>query len=1115
MKQHDALLKLMHQLQEFKKKFYLNLLLRGSLFAVGLLLSIYIIYSLLEYLFYFPQAVRAILLFSFIGAVLYVFIRWIVVPVAALANLKRLLSDEQAAQKIGQYYPEIKDKLLNAIQLNNFDRTNELIAASIEQRTGHLTTFRFADAVTYKENKPLLKYIALPTVIALLIALIYPTIFVQGTERIINYKKFYAPVAPFTFVVENDMLQTYRGEDFVLELSIEGKATPKEVFINYNGRRQKLTSTNGNTYAYTFKQPQRPIDFQLEGSGFMSEEYTLALLSRPNLKDFRMRIAYPAYLKRKSEEVQNTGNASVPEGSMITWNFMATETDRVVLAFQNPRQTLPAEKAGNGFEASKKFHESQNYQVTLNNQHSSNKEDISYQITTIPDRLPQITIEQYQDTALYSFLVLGGDVSDDYGLTRLALHYRILNENTPQATYKSKPLAVNTQQLSQTYYHQWNTAALNLKPGDKLEYFVQVWDNDGIRGAKSARTRTFELKVPFKLDLEKELDRNAESIASQMSKSLEKSTKLKEELAKSEDKLKTKRELSWQDKKQLEDLVEKKKQLEQDLASMKELFDQLNKKQNMLQEQDKQLAEKTQELQKLLNDMMDPETKKLYEELEKLLQEKNTSDPDLQKLLSKLDQKERNLERELERAKELFKQLQFEQKLENVTKNLKDLSEEQKKLAEKTEEKAANKPDTKEEKAAESKELQKEQKDIKEEFDALKEQLEELKELNKELSNPNEMNEEQQQKEEEQIEKEMQESQEQLQRQQNKKASESQQKAGEKMEKMAQKMEQMESSMSMAGMQQNLDNLRDILENLIKLSYDQEDLMKDFRNVNQSDPRFITLSQQQLSLRDNAKVIEDSLVSLSKKVFQIQSFVTREVAQMNESMDNSMEQLKDRNVGRATGQQQLAMTSMNNLALMLNDALKQMQQAMQNMQGSMSGKQKGNKPQPGEFGEMQQKLNKKIEDLKKGGKSGKALSEELAKLAAEQEALRNALQEMEKQGQKPGENGKNGNIGNISKLMEQSEVDLVNRRLTEQTIMRQREILTRLLEAEKSMKERELDTKREAKTAQELTRKVPPSFEKYIKTKEKQTELLKTVPPALSPYYKQKVSEYFQNMKNN
>ncbi|RDV14396.1 DUF4175 family protein [Pontibacter diazotrophicus] len=1100
MKEKDALDQLLHQLQEFKQKFYLNMLLRGSIFAVGLLLSIYIVYSLLEYMFYFPQLVRGFLLFSFVAFVIYVFVRWIALPMSALAKLKKVLTDEQAAQQVGTHYPEIKDKLLNAIQLQNLDRTNELIAASIAQRTGQMGSFRFKDAVTYRENRPLLKYVALPALIALLIAMVYPTIFVQGTERIINYKRHYEPLAPFRFVVQNDQLQTFRGEDFELKVDVEGKAVPSEVFINYNGRRQKLNTKADGTYTYTFKQMQKPVEFQLEGSGFMSNDYTLQLLSRPNLKDFRMVVQYPDYLKRKPEEVQNTGNANVPEGSTVTWNFSATETDNINLAFEAPEETLTAGKDGSSFSTSKQFNQSQNYSIKLKNKHSSNKEQINYQITTIPDRNPQISIEQYQDTALYTYTILGGDVSDDYGLTRLALFYRVNNDKNSEAKYKSQALPLSTQQLSQTYYHQWNTAALNLQPGDKLEYFVQVWDNDGIHGPKSARTRTFELRMPDKRELQKELDNNSQSVASQMSKTLNKATQLKQELAKSEEKMKTKRDLNWQDKKQLEELMEKKKQLEQDISSMKELFDQLNKKQNMLNEPDKQLAEKAQELQKLMNDLLDPETKKLYEELEKLLQQQQPNDTELQKLLSKMDNKERNLERELERALELFKQLQFEQKLDNITDKLEEMAKEQEQLADKTEQQQED-----------NQQLQEEQKELQEEFEDVKEQMKDLKELNDKMEHPNQMNEEQQEQDQESIEQDMQQGQEQLQKQENKKASESQKKAGEKMEQMAKQMEQMSNSMSMEGMEQNLDNLRDILENLIKLSFDQEDLMKQFRGVNQSDPRFITLSQQQLSLRDNAQVIEDSLYALAKKVFQIESFVTREVTAMNESMDNSMKELRDRNVGKGNVQQQLAMTSMNNLALMLNDAMKQMQQAMQQM-GNMAGQQKGNKPKPGDMGEMQQQLNKKMEDLKKGGKSGKALSEELAKLAAEQEALRNALKELEKQGQKPGEKGQNGDLGNISKMMEQSETDLVNKRLTEQTIMRQREILTRLLEAEKSAKERELDNKREAKTAQETDRKVPPSFEKYFKAKEKQTELLKTIPPALSPYYKQKVNEYFQSI---
>jgi erythromycin esterase-like protein len=165
--------------------------------------------------------------------------------------------------------------------------------------------------------------------------------------------------------------------------------------------------------------------------------------------------------------------------------------------------------------------------------------------------------------------------------------------------------------------------------------------------------------------------------------------------------------------------------------------------------------------------------------------------------------------------------------------------------------------------------------------------------------------------------------------------------------------------------------------------------------------------------------------------------------------------------------------------------------------------------------QMQSELNQKIEDLKKGQGQGKSMSEELAKLAAQQEALRQALKELQKQGQEKGEKPGNGKLGDLAKMMEQTETDLVNKRLTEQTVMRQREIMTRLLEAEKSARERELDNKRESQTAQERHTPVPPSFEKYLKQKQKQTEILKTVSPAFSPYYKQEVNEYFQKLGKN
>lgn len=1099
----------LQQLQAFKKKFYLNLLVKGLLISGGLLLTCFLVYNLLEYFFYFPYYIRAFLFFSFIGLTLYVLLRWIITPLSAFANLRKLLSDEQAAQHVGHYYPQIKDKLLNAIQLRELGRHNDLILASLNQRSEQLSVYHFSESIRLAENKPLLKYVLVPLAIMLAATLLYPSLFVQGTERIIHYKNFYAPPAPFAFAVQNPKLQAFQNEDFTLRVALSGKTLPKEVTILYQGKEKKLTRGKNGTYSYTFQKLQRPVDFQLAGGGFYSQQYSLAVLARPNLNNFYVEITYPAYLHKARETIRNTGNLSVPEGSVVDWHFQAAATDELTLEFDNPKQTLAATGEEQEFRVSKKITATQQYAVKLRNQHSTNKDEMSFLISSIPDRYPEISIENFEDTASYAYLVLGGNIADDYGLSRLQLHYRITNDRTGASSkYRAMALRFNPGQLSQTYYYQWNLEPLKMGPGDRLEYFVQVWDNDGLQGPKSSRSRLFDFRIPTRQDLENEMATNAQSVQSQLSRSVEKAQKLKQELARTEEKLKTKKDLNWQDKKQLEDLLEKKKQLENDLESMKQMFDQLNQQQERFQQKSPELMEKAQQLRQLMNDLLDEETKKLYRELEKLLQENQPNERELQQLLEKMNNKENNLEKELERALELFKQLQFENKLENTTNKLEELAKEQEELAEKTEEKPAKNED----KNARNEELKKEQENLKEQFDDIKKDLQELKELDKQLDNQNQMESTQQQ--EQQIEQEMKNSQEQLEKKQNNKASQSQKNAAQEMKQMAKEMEQKMESSGMEQAQQNLDHLRDILENLITLSFDQEELMKSFRGVSQSDPRFIALGQQQLKLKDDAKIIEDSLQSLAKRVFQIQSFITREVADMNQNINQSLSEIKERNVGRATGYQQMTMTSINNLALMLNDAQKQMQQQMamaMSKPGSGKGKKNG-KPQTGDMGRLQEQLNQKIQELKKGNQSGRALSEELAKLAAEQQRLRNALRELEKQGKENGNKGLGENLQELSKMMEQSETDLVNKRLTEQTIMRQREILTRLLEAEKSVKERDLDNKREAQTASEKIRTMPPSFEKYLKTKQKQTELLKTVSPSFSPYYKQEVNEYFQKI---
>ena len=1146
-----ALSQVRAELEAYKRKFYLSLLVRGGLVAAALLLSLFVVFNALEYFLYLPTVVRAGLLFSFLALAVYAVGRWLWQPVAALANLRRLLSDEQAARQVGELFPQVQDRLLNALQLQGQARDNELLLASLEQRAAQLQGVSFAQGIDIpQQSRPLWKYVLPPLAILLLALAFFPAFITQSTSHIWHFRRQYSRPAPFDFVVKNKELRVFKGESFTLDVTVAGKALPASLNLLTDGAERPLNKVNGHAdeFRYTFEQPMQDVTFQLSGAGFVSPEYHLTVVERPDLRDFTVQVTYPAYTGRPAETIRNGGNLTVPEGSQLRWQFSTAATEALSLVFENPAETVPGTRAGEAFAVERRAMRSQPYQVRLQNAASFNRDPIGYQLTVVPDAPPTLTVEAFSDTTSLRFLALGGTAQDDYGLTALRLHYQVQRGGNKAGAYVSRALSLPNG-VGGMYSYTWNLGPLNLQPGDRLAYFVEAVDNDGIHGPKSTRSRPLEFRLPSRRELDKQLSSQANSVASQLSSAAKQSKQLERELAQSQNKLKTKREMSFQDRKQLESMLDQKAQLDQQVQAMQQKFEQLQQQQNQLSPKSEELAKKAEELKKLMNDLLDPETKKLYDKLQKLLEQQKQPDAEMQKLLAQLENKENTLQKELDRALEMFKQMQFEQKAEQTADRLDQLAKEEEKLAEETAKNDKNDPDNKlsnEQQKAENQKLAQEQANKRQDFEDLKKDLADLKQQDKEMGDQNDMDE--QKPDQQQTDQDMQDGEQQLSKNQNKKASQSQKSAAKRMQKMAKKMRDQMDSDAEEQAQKNIDGLRDILDNLLTLSFDQEKLMKDFRIVDQTDPRFVQLGQTQRKLRDDSQIIQDSLYALAKKEPRIQTFVTREVGEMNGRMEESMTNIRQRDVPRATTTQQQAMTSMNNLALMLSDALQQMQSEMQQMKAGgppMSGqgkpgkkKGKGGSPGPGSLSKMQQQLNQQIQQLSQSGKSGRALSQELAKLAGQQQMLRQAMQQLDrgqpgkdgkpgspngkdgkeggKEGGKDGKNGEggSGNAGEMKKLMEQTETDLVNKRLTEQTIQRQQQILTRMLEAEKSARERDQDTKREAQTAQYHAPVFPPAFDKYKPAaKDQQTDLLRRAQPTYTPYYQQKISKYFQKNK--
>jgi hypothetical protein len=230
------------------------------------------------------------------------------------------------------------------------------------------------------------------------------------------------------------------------------------------------------------------------------------------------------------------------------------------------------------------------------------------------------------------------------------------------------------------------------------------------------------------------------------------------------------------------------------------------------------------------------------------------------------------------------------------------------------------------------------------------------------------------------------------------------------------------------------------------------------------------------------------------------------------------------------------MTSYNNLALLLNESLQSMQKEMQSMMdgsGQCNNPGKKGRPKSGQnmsSQDMKQMLKKQLEQMQKGqneggskpGEKGKGGTDgkqgegelnglgnkEISKMAAEQNAIRQRLEQLKKQMNKEGK-GEGNQLDPLIKELEKQEKELVNKRFSSDLINRQKQILTRLLESEKALMERGYEEKRESKSGKDVDSSNKIRFDEYNKTKLKEIELLKSADPSLRLYYKERANQYF------
>ncbi len=1165
----------------------------GLVLTLGVVAALWLVSAAVEAGFWLGVTPRTVFFWGFLAVVAGLAGTFLVLPLLRLAGVLRGPSEEAVARRIGARYPEVSDRLVNLLHLVEGRRSEApapLIDGAVRMLGEQVRPVPFEKVEDFNRARRAGRLASLPLAGLLLFLLAAPSVFLSASQRLFSPGETFQRPAPFRLDVRPGSVELVKGAALEITVRATGRELPRAVVLAVNHLDEdlveevRLLADSTGLFRHTLVNVRKPLRYRVSAAPVQTTWYTAAVTERPIVRSLQVSLTFPAYTGIPPQRlVPNVGDVTALPGTRVGVEVVAGGRD-VADAFlrfdDGSLDTLSLD--GDRAEGAFVLRREGAYQVVLRNAGGvENSEPITYTLKLLADAFPAVVLLEPEplaelDETLRADLRLR--LNDDFGFSGLRLFYRLAESRfgAVSPAFEALDLPLDApRQLDQEIAYPWllKTTGLDLVPGDVVEYFVEVRDNDAFAGFKPARSATHRLRMPSLAEQYEQIDQQQEQAEGEMEDLLRETDKIREQFKELRDELRRKQEGDWEDKRQLEGLQQQQQNLEERV--------------NDLSSQIESVTEKMQE-----NNLVDEETLQMYQELERVAQEINS--PELMEALRQLQEamEQLNLQQmqesiqnfefnaeqyrqRLERTLDLFKRLQVQQKLDEAARRAEELARQEERLAEETGklreetdeppqdakddeqregdregdrkdgEPKQNEPQDADPKDGEPKdgdpkdadqkdgtpkdgdqkdgrqnegdrqqraeELAREQELSSQEMKELEKQLEELLEKMKELRNtPQEQMERlNEQTQQQQMPQQMQQNAEQLRQQQMQDAQQGQQQMQQQLQQMQQQLQQMQQGMQSQQMQINMAGMRRALSDILTLSQQQEALRTNVEAVPSDSPRLREMAQRQVELSEGLRVVSDTLQSLSREIPQMTREVQQQAGDAQRAMSEATEALAERANRQAGGQQKTSMMHLNELALLLSDLLDQMMNAQAGTGSGMSMQQMIQQLQ--DMAGQQEQLNQQIQQMlndMQGNRLSQDAQERLRQMAAQQEALRRQLKELSRNREL---NSKAlGDLNKIAEQMEETIQELQRQRVDRQTVQRQQQILTRLLDAARSIRERGKDKKRESRSADDVLRQSPGALTPAQQADELRRALLRALESGYAPDYEELIKRYFE-----
>lgn len=1084
------------KLNSYISKFYLYQLIRGLMLFILLIIVYWGSIALLEYFSYFdPKIKLSIAVFTFL-LTLIIFIYFIVIPIIKLLGIGKILTFYDVSTLLSKKYPEIKDRLINIIELSSeahLNYSDDLTKASIDQKINELKVFSFSDSIQPKDLK--FVFIAFLSVIFFFSVwfISFPELFKESSVRLIRIQQNFEKPAPFIFVLENTNMEIIMGESIDLQLLCRGKEIPDMVYVNIAGNNFLMAKEN-DRFEYVIENINSSFLIYFTDKKYVSNDFKISVINKPFVSEFTVDILSPGYTSLQTETLQNAGDLKIASGSTVIWKFKTVDTDSLSILFSDSSK-ISGIKNENVFEVKKTFINNAEYRISIKNSRLKDENSLVYKVQIIPDLYPEIKVVQVNDSIDFRIFHFKGNIIDDYGFHKLSFVISVDGKDSLVS------IPVTPYFLNQDFYYSFDFESVK-SLGRSFKYFFSVYDNDYINHFKRTISESFSFSFP---DYQEILTKENSDMNS-IDQLLKKSSKLTEEIQQEFENFKMKQinsTMSDYEKFQtVKDIVNKKNELENVLEQIAQQNKDANNFLNSFSEDKAELLKKQQQIDQLLNEVFSDELKKLFDEFNELAKQFDSKKFD--QLSKEMNTGLDDLSKQLDKNMQLLKKLKVEQKVERILDELKKLAVSERQIQKSIKDKN-NLNEAGESERKNFDHLDEIEKDYKDALD-----------FNKTLEKPmnlfdldNEFND---------IKESYQENLKEVEKKNRKKVSDGIGENVKSLEELAFSIDQMLKSNKKKENKVNIEDIKQILANLIMVSFDQESLLNTLAKIDYNNPIINELKVKQMNMQRQVEFVKDSLYALSKRTPEISSIISTELLSLENNVDYSFENLESGNIGGSRMYQQYGITAANNLALFLSEALdniKKQEEAASSGDGDCEKPGgKGSKPSMGALKESQnsikEQLQKMIDQMKSGdmGKMGKSIGQTIAQQEIMQQLIREMLN-----GSLVGKQAKS-QLQAVDQLLEQSRRDLINRNISNDLINRQNLILSKLLEAEKSEIERDFEDERESKTANEIKKANPEGYFEFNNKTKKEKELLKKDNYQLRNFYDQKYNNFINQIKN-